>query len=50
MTAPWCAIWNPSGCAASMPATSATGQDALALDHYGGADAIITNPPYTRPS
>ena len=26
----------------------ATGQDALALDHYGAADAIITNPPYTR--
>jgi len=24
------------------------GQDALALDTYGGADAIITNPPYTR--
>jgi hypothetical protein len=26
-----------------------TGQDALALDRYGAADAIITNPPYTRP-
>jgi hypothetical protein len=26
-----------------------TGQDALALDTYGDADAIITNPPYTRP-
>ena len=25
-----------------------TGQDALALNHYGAADAIITNPPYTR--
>jgi hypothetical protein len=25
-----------------------TGQDALALDSYGAADAIITNPPYTR--
>jgi hypothetical protein len=25
-----------------------TGQDALALDYYGAADAIITNPPYTR--
>src|SRR6266436_4873327 len=25
-----------------------TGQDALALDQYGAADAIITNPPYTR--
>ena len=25
-----------------------TGQDALELDHYGAADAIITNPPYTR--
>ena len=25
-----------------------TGQDALALDHYGATDAIITNPPYTR--
>ena len=23
-----------------------TGQDALALDHYGAIDAIITNPPY----
>ena len=27
----------------------ATGEDALALDTYGDADAIITNPPYTRP-
>ena len=26
----------------------ATGQDALALDTYGDADAIITNPPYER--
>jgi hypothetical protein len=25
-----------------------TGQDALALDHYGAADAIITNPPWSR--
>jgi hypothetical protein len=25
-----------------------SGQDALELDHYGAADAIITNPPYTR--
>ncbi len=25
-----------------------TGQDALALDNYGTADAIITNPPYSR--
>src|SRR6478735_3994456 len=24
------------------------GQDALALDNFGAADAIITNPPYTR--
>jgi len=27
----------------------ATGQDALGLEHYGDADAVITNPPYTRP-
>ena len=27
----------------------ATGQDALALDQYGGAQVITTNPPYTRP-
>ena len=27
----------------------ATGQDALALDQYGGAQVVITNPPYTRP-
>ena len=26
----------------------ATGQDALTLDTYGDADAIITNPPYQR--
>ena len=26
-----------------------SGQDALAFDDYGGADVIITNPPYTRP-
>ena len=25
-----------------------TGQDALAFDQYGGADANITNPPHTR--
>jgi hypothetical protein len=25
-----------------------SGQDALALDHYGAADAVITNPPYAR--
>ena len=25
-----------------------TGQDALGINHYGAADAIITNPPYTR--
>ena len=28
----------------------ATGQDALTLDTYGDADAIITNPPYERPT
>jgi hypothetical protein len=27
----------------------ATGQDALAVQHYGGADAIITNTPWKRP-
>ena len=27
----------------------ATGQDALALEQYGDAAQIITNPPYTRP-
>jgi hypothetical protein len=27
----------------------ADGQDALALEQYGDADAIITNPPYERP-
>jgi hypothetical protein len=27
----------------------AAGQDALSLEHYGDADTIITNPPYTRP-
>jgi hypothetical protein len=26
-----------------------SGQDALALDHYGAAEVIITNPPYPRP-
>jgi hypothetical protein len=25
-----------------------TGQDALELDYYGGAQAIITNPPWSR--
>jgi hypothetical protein len=25
-----------------------TGQNALARDHYGAADSIISNPPYTR--
>jgi hypothetical protein len=27
-----------------------TGQDALALNYYGAADCIISNPPYTRPT
>jgi hypothetical protein len=27
-----------------------SGQDALALDHYGAADCIISNPPYSRPT
>ena len=48
MTARWCAIWNRSGCVASMRATSRPARTRLALDHYGAADAIITNPPYTR--
>jgi hypothetical protein len=26
-----------------------TGQDALAIDTYGDIDAIVTNPPFTRP-
>jgi hypothetical protein len=26
------------------------GQDALAVNCYGAVDAIITNPPYTRPA
>jgi hypothetical protein len=26
-----------------------TGQDELALDYYGTADCIVSNPPYTRP-
>jgi hypothetical protein len=26
----------------------ATGQDALERNHYGGADVIVTNPPYSR--
>jgi len=25
-----------------------SGQDALAVEHYGAADVVITNPPYTR--
>ena len=31
-----------------MPATSAPARMRLRVDHYGAADAIITNPPYTR--
>jgi hypothetical protein len=33
----------------STPATSASGQDALERDSYGAIDAIITNPPHSRP-
>ena len=47
-TAHWCGIWNRSAYAALTRATSRPGQDALARDTYGNADAIITNPPYTR--
>ena len=39
---------NPTASAASMRAISRTGRDALASDSYGGADAIITNPPWSR--
>ena len=47
-TARWCAIWNPSGCAASMPATSRPARTRLRSTLTATADAIITNPPYTR--
>ena len=47
MTAHWSGTWNPSACAVSIAGDIRTGQDALALDHYGAADAIITNPPST---
>ena len=48
MTARWCAIWKRFGLRCVYAGDIATGQDALALDTYGDADAIITNPPYTR--
>ena len=44
----WSGIWNPSACAAPIAGDIRSGQDALALDHYGAADAIITNPPWSR--
>ena len=44
----WCAIWNRSGCAASMRATSRPARTPWRSTRYGDADAIITNPPYTR--
>ena len=46
--ATWSGIWNRSACVASIAGDIRSGQDALALDHYGACDAIITNPPYTR--
>ena len=44
----WSGTWNPSA-ALRLCRRHRTGQDALALDTYGEVDAIITNPPYTRP-
>ena len=37
-----------SACAVSMPATSAAARMRLRSTHYGAADAIITNPPWSR--
>ena len=50
MTARWCAIWNRFGLRCVYAGDIATGQDALARSTSTAApDAIITNPPYTRP-
>ena len=48
MTATWSGISKSSVCAASMPATSAPVRMRLKCDDYGAADAIITNPPWSR--
>jgi hypothetical protein len=47
-TAPWCGTSKASACAVSTLATFRTGQDALAVDDYGAADMVITNPPWSR--
>ena len=48
VTARWSGIWNHFGLRCVYKGDIRNGQDALALDHYGAPDAIITNPPYTR--
>ena len=47
MTARWCAIWNFRA-ALCLCRRHRDRPGRLALDSYGDADAIITNPPYTR--
>ena len=45
----WSGIWNPSGYVVVFAGDiRTTGQDAFALNHYSGADAVITNPPLSR--
>ncbi|MET4240773.1 hypothetical protein [Bradyrhizobium sp. RT10b] len=41
-------IWNPLGLRCVFSGDIRSGQDALALDDYGAADVIITNPPWSR--
>ena len=41
-------ILESNGLMCSYAGDIVTGQDALARDHYGAADAIVTNPPYRR--
>ena len=43
-----CGTWKSHGLRCTYQGDIATGQDALALESYGGADAIITNPPWRR--
>ena len=44
----WSGIWKSFGLRCVYAGDIRTGQDALALDDYGAADVIITNPPWSR--
>ena len=44
----WSGTWSPTGCAASTRATLQPARTRSTLEQYGNADAVITNPLWSR--